>query len=89
MPSDVRKVQAVQQERLAEGMKTESTVQPAGTSLLDRLPVELLDMISEKTESMTRQEAETYRLELMKERTAFVGDQDKAYFSTKVNMCEH
>jgi len=38
---------------------------------------------------MTMQDALEYRLELMDERTVFVGTQDEQYFATTFNFCEH
>jgi hypothetical protein len=54
------------------------------------LPVELLGMIEKDVvlTRMSREEADKYRLELMKERTAFVSDHDAKFFSLEFNMCE-
>lgn len=58
------------------------TMHSAGAgSVLARLPVEILTMISEGNDgTMSRLEAEEYREELMKERTVFVEENDKQYF---------
>ncbi len=62
----------------------------ASTSLLGQLPSELLDMVAKGVESaMTLEDAKQYRLELMDERTAFVGEHDRQFFSRDFNMCEH
>jgi hypothetical protein len=58
------------------------------SAALNKLPIELIDMIGKDVELMTRQEAEQYRLELMKERTVFITDHDKNFFSIDFNMCE-
>ena len=56
-------------------------------SLLDKLPTELIDMISGGNDgTMSRVEAEAYRLELMDERTVFVGESDSEYFGQLVNL---
>lgn len=39
--------------------------------------------------TMTKKEAEEYRLELMDERTAFVAENDEKFFSVTFSMCEH
>lgn len=39
--------------------------------------------------SMTREEAEKYRLELMDERTLFVRENDQKFFSVPFSLCEH
>lgn len=62
----------------------------SANSALARLPAEIRMMISEENDgTMTRQEAEQYREELMAERTVFVGDRYKEYFGMDFNMCEH
>ncbi|KAJ7688959.1 hypothetical protein B0H17DRAFT_1169438 [Mycena rosella] len=58
-------------------------------SLVSCLPQELVDLIKERLPAMTRKEAEAYRLELMKERTAFVGTHSETAYGVKFNMCEH
>lgn len=51
------------------------------TSAFGKLPVEILEMISEENKgTMTRLEAEKYREELMAERTVFVKANDDQYF---------
>jgi len=57
-------------------------MQDAGaTSTLGKLPVEILEIISEEScGTMTRPEAEKYREELMAERTVFVKTSDEQYF---------
>jgi len=63
---------------------------PQPGSLLGNLPVELVDFTAGFVEgTMTRKEAERYRLELIKERTAFVDRHDSEYFGQEFNMCEH
>lgn len=60
---------------------------PAEGSLLKKLPVELVDIVAELVEGkMTREEAEEYRLQLMKERTVFVDQSDSDYFGQEFNM---
>ncbi|KAG9088437.1 hypothetical protein FRC06_002031 [Ceratobasidium sp. 370] len=46
-------------------------------------------MLSRFENTMSRQEAEAYRLELMDERTAFVKANDEHFFSVPFSMCEH
>jgi len=56
-------------------------------SWLGRLPTELIDMISGGNDgTMSRAEAEAYRLELMDERTVFVESSDSNYFGQEFNM---
>jgi hypothetical protein len=55
---------------------------------LNKLPLELLNMINEEVELMSREEAKSFRLELMDERTKFVKDHDSNFFSVQFNMCE-
>ena len=58
-----------------------------GSSLLDRLPTELINIISGGNDgTMSRAEAEAYRLELMDERTVFVEASDSNYFGQMFNM---
>ncbi|KAK7028342.1 hypothetical protein R3P38DRAFT_3189817 [Favolaschia claudopus] len=59
-------------------------------SLLGVLPQELRDLIKENFPPtiMTLKEAQAYRLELMKERTASVKEHDRDYVQS-FNMCEH
>ena len=57
------------------------------SSRLGRLPAELIDIISGGNDgTMSRTEAEAYRLELMDERTAFVEASDSNYFGQEFNM---
>jgi len=59
-------------------------------SVLAKLPVEILTMISEENDgTMTRLEAETYREELMSERTVFVEETDvEDYFGmVRTSIC--
>ena len=57
------------------------------SSWLGRLPAELIDIISGGNDgTMSRAEAEAYRLELMDERTAFVEASDSNYFGQEFNM---
>jgi hypothetical protein len=58
------------------------------SSGLNKLPVEVLDMINDEVGLMTRAEAEQYRLELMDERTKFVEEHDANFFSLEFDMCE-
>ena len=54
---------------------------PGPTSAFGKLPVELLEMISNANEGpMTRLEAEEYRKELMSERVVFSEKNNKVYF---------
>jgi len=54
---------------------------------LGRLPTELIDIISGGNDgTMSRDEAEAYRLELMDERTVFVEESDSNYFGQEFNM---
>jgi hypothetical protein len=58
---------------------------PAG-SLWRRLPVEILDIIVRHSFTMTEEEAKSYRLELMEERTVFVDVIDMQHFGQQFNM---
>jgi hypothetical protein len=65
-----------QREWVTEAMHNAST-----SSVLARLPVEILTMISEENDgTMTRPDAEKYREELMAERTVFVEENNEVYF---------
>jgi len=56
-------------------------------SWFGKLPAELIDMISGGNDgTMSRAEAEAYRLELMDERTVFVEASDSNYFGQEFNM---
>ena len=57
------------------------------SSWLGRLPTELIDIISGGNDgTMSRAEAEEYRLELMDERTVFIQESDSNYFGQEFNM---
>lgn len=57
---------------------------------LEKLALETINRIDTLAEgTMTRKEAEEYRLELMEERTAFVQENTDRYFSVGFSMCEH
>ncbi|KAF8202665.1 hypothetical protein K438DRAFT_2102163 [Mycena galopus ATCC 62051] len=62
-----------------------------GRSLVSRLPQELADLVKEqlRASSMSLDEAKACRLDLMKERTAFVSNQERNSYRVKFNMCEH
>ena len=49
--------------------------------------INLIDSLGNGT--MTRKEAEEYRLELMDERTIFVEKNTERVFSVEFSMCEH
>ena len=49
--------------------------------------ISLIDSLGDGT--MTREEAEAYRLELMDERTVFVDKNTEKVFSVGFSMCEH
>ncbi|KAG8912589.1 hypothetical protein FRC00_004199 [Tulasnella sp. 408] len=60
------------------------------TSLLRKLPAEVIRETTRQSPNlMTLDEAKTYRLELMDERTAFVETHDKKHFQAEFNFCEH
>ncbi|KAJ6632478.1 hypothetical protein B0H10DRAFT_1977475 [Mycena sp. CBHHK59/15] len=67
----------------------EASVTPE--SAMAQLPRELVDLVKKQFSStvMTRKEAEAYRLELMKERTAFVQAHTDTAYGLTFNMCEH
>ena len=58
---------------------------------MQKLPVELFDMITGYTKGglMTRAEAEAHREELMKERAGFVMKHNQEVYEMEFNMCEH
>jgi hypothetical protein len=60
----------------------DTVLNPDKGSLLGTLPVEIASAIASFIDgTMTREEAETYRLKLMKERTVVSGDDnDRLYF---------
>jgi hypothetical protein len=65
-----------QREWVAEAMHNAST-----SSVLARLPVEILTAISDENDgTMTRSDAEKYREELIVERAGFVDENNEAYF---------
>lgn len=56
-------------------------------SLFGNLPLELVEMIEDYVDStMTREEAEDYRILLMNERTIFVDESTSQYFGQMFNM---
>ncbi|KAG9123925.1 hypothetical protein FRC07_013482 [Ceratobasidium sp. 392] len=56
----------------------------------NKLAPEIIDRVNSFAEgTMTREEANTYRLELMDERKAFVAENDSKYFEVAFDMCEH
>jgi hypothetical protein len=56
------------------------------SSWLGRLPPELINIISDENDgTMSRAEAEAYKLELMDERTTFAEESDSTYFGQKFN----
>ncbi|KAH8809575.1 hypothetical protein DL96DRAFT_1821842 [Flagelloscypha sp. PMI_526] len=60
------------------------------SSTIGTLPAELKDMIVTNVDGlMTRAEAEDIRLELMKERSSFVGVYNDEVVTVKYNFCEH
>ncbi|KAH8809570.1 hypothetical protein DL96DRAFT_1685780 [Flagelloscypha sp. PMI_526] len=60
------------------------------SSAIGSLPAELKDIIvSNIPNLMTRSDAEDIRLELMKERSTFVGVYNEEVMGTKFNFCEH
>ncbi|KIO34042.1 hypothetical protein M407DRAFT_17295 [Tulasnella calospora MUT 4182] len=59
-------------------------------SLLKKLPAEIIRETTRHVPNlMTLDGAKKYRLELMDERTVFVGTQDDKYFNAEFNLCEH
>ncbi|KAH7337292.1 hypothetical protein B0J17DRAFT_769440 [Rhizoctonia solani] len=63
---------------------------PVLKAAFNKLSPEIIDHIDSMIEgTMTRAEAEAYRLELMDERKAFVTRNNKAFFTVPFNMCEH
>ncbi|KAH8798077.1 hypothetical protein DL96DRAFT_1781872 [Flagelloscypha sp. PMI_526] len=60
------------------------------SSVIGSLPAELKDIIVTNVDNlMTRIEAEEIRLELMKERSTFVGVYNEEVMGAKFNFCEH
>ena len=71
-----------QRELIREAMLATDTL-----SRLGKLPTELIDIISGGNDgTMSRAEAEQYRLDLMSERTVFVQDSDSDDFGHEFNM---
>ncbi|KAG8741164.1 hypothetical protein FRC11_014943, partial [Ceratobasidium sp. 423] len=63
---------------------------PILKAAFDKLSPEIIGRIDSMVEgTMTRQEAEAYRLELMDERTAFVAKNDQEFFMAPFSLCEH
>ncbi|KAK0444497.1 hypothetical protein EV421DRAFT_1801323 [Armillaria borealis] len=60
-----------------------------GNNRLGLLPTELLGLIVDFMDLMTRKEAEEVRLQLMDERTVFIRENSENMFDTPFNMCEH
>ena len=62
-------------------------------SLVNRLPVELIDMIEKQSSMMDTEKAKAVRLELMEERTRYVDmngvDDEDHPFERSFNLCEH
>lgn len=68
----------------------ETLIESSLDSHLQKLPAELLKMVSEVGgHSMSREEAFAYREKLMDERTQFVQVNNEEYFEATFNMCEH
>ena len=71
-----------QRELIREAMLATDT-----SSWLGKLPTELIDIISGGNDgTMSRAEAEQYRLDLMGERTVFIEKSDSNYFGQEFNM---
>ncbi|CUA75280.1 ABC transporter C family member 4 [Rhizoctonia solani] len=63
---------------------------PVLKAAFDKLAPEIINHIDSMVEgTMTREEAEAYRLELMDEGTAFVEKNDEEFFMTPFSLCEH
>ncbi|QRW19907.1 hypothetical protein RhiXN_08882 [Rhizoctonia solani] len=63
---------------------------PVLKAAFNKLSAEIIDHINSLAEgTMTRGEAEAYRLKLMDERTAFVAQNTKELFMAPFNLCEH
>ncbi|KAJ7145794.1 hypothetical protein C8R44DRAFT_755899 [Mycena epipterygia] len=60
-------------------------------SFMSRLPSELCNLVVNSFPSsvMNAKEADSYRAELMKERTSFVKSHNREVFGATFNMCEH
>ena len=62
----------------------------ANPTLKERFAPEIINLIDSLGDgTMTRKEAEAYRLELMDERTMFVEKNTERVFSVGFSMCEH
>ncbi|KAH9914461.1 uncharacterized protein B0H18DRAFT_1215946 [Fomitopsis serialis] len=59
------------------------------TNLWWRLPFELQEMVWERLDLLTEEQAKQYREELMKERTLIVKTVDEQRFGQTFNLCEH
>ena len=71
-----------QRELIREAMLATNT-----SSWLGKLPTELIDIISGGNDgTMSRTEAEQYRLDLMGERTVFIEKSDSNYFGQEFSM---
>ncbi|KDN34735.1 hypothetical protein RSAG8_12177, partial [Rhizoctonia solani AG-8 WAC10335] len=74
----------------AEWRASGISANPVLKAAFDKLSPEIIDHIGSMVEgTMTREEAEAYRLELMDERKAFVQKNDEAFFMVPFDMCEH
>ncbi|CAE6506760.1 unnamed protein product [Rhizoctonia solani] len=63
---------------------------PVLKAAFNKLSPEIIDHIDSMVEgTMSRAEAEAYRLQLMDERKAFVAKNNKSFFMVPFNMCEH
>ncbi|CAE6506771.1 unnamed protein product [Rhizoctonia solani] len=75
-----------QKEWRASGINSNPVLKAA----FNKLSPEIIDHIDSMIEgTMTRAEAEAYRLELMDERKAFIAKNDEAFFMVPFDMCEH
>ncbi|KAF8601412.1 hypothetical protein BDV93DRAFT_495814 [Ceratobasidium sp. AG-I] len=62
----------------------------ANSVLKERFAPEIINLIDSLGDgTMSKKEAEEYRLELMDERTAFVKENDEKFFTVAFSMCEH
>ncbi|KAG9121083.1 hypothetical protein FRC07_003101 [Ceratobasidium sp. 392] len=75
-----------QQEWRSAAVSSNETLKAA----FDKLSPEIIDRVNLLAEgTMTREEANTYRLELMDERKAFVAENNDRFFEVAFSMCEH
>ena len=58
----------------------------SGTTLWNRLPVELRDIVANDADMLTLEQAKAYREELMSERTVFIETVDRERFGHQFNM---